>query len=66
MTQDIAQKLRRPLWLPSVPASILRRILGERSALVLDSHWVIPEILLNADFEFKYPKFRQAIADLLS
>ena len=66
MTQDIAQKLRRPLWLPSVPASILRRILGERSALVLDSQWVIPEILLNADFEFKYPKFRQAIADLLS
>jgi uncharacterized protein (TIGR01777 family) len=66
MTQVLAQHLRRPLWLPSVPAAILRLILGERSALVLDSQWVIPEILINANFAFKFSKIRQAVTDLLS
>lgn len=66
MTQVLAQHLRRPLWLPGVPASILRRILGERSALVLDSHWVIPEILMQSNFSFKYSKIRPAVADLLA
>lgn len=66
MTQVLAQHLRRRLWLPAVPESILRLMLGERSALLLDSQWVIPEILAQANFTFKYSKIRLAIADLLS
>ncbi len=66
MTQVLAQHLRRPLWLPAVPAQFLRLILGERSSLVLDSQWVIPEILTRANFGFKFSDLRYAAADLLS
>lgn len=65
MTQVLAQHLRRKLWLPAVPASVLRLLLGERSSLLLDSHWVLPEILVQAKFDFKFGKIRLALTDLL-
>ena len=65
MTQVLAQHLRRKLWLPAVPAWALRFMLGERSSLVLDSHWVLPEILMQAKFDFKFGNIRQAVSDLL-
>ena len=65
MMQIIAKTLRRPLWLPKVPAWLLRIILGERSDLVLDSQWVIPEILTREKFKFKYSKLEAALSDLL-
>jgi uncharacterized protein (TIGR01777 family) len=66
MTQVLAQHLRSPLWLPAVPAFVLRTFLGERSALVLDSQWVIPEVLTRAKFAFKFSNLRHAVTDLLS
>lgn len=66
MTQVLAQHLRRPLWLPAVPAFVLRTLLGERSTLVLDSQWVIPEVLTRAKFAFKFSNLRHAVTDLLS
>lgn len=65
MTEVLAQHLRRRIWLPAVPAFILRMFLGARSSLILDSHLVVPEILIQSNFEFKYSTLRKAIVDLL-
>jgi NAD dependent epimerase/dehydratase family enzyme len=49
-----------------VPSGLLKLFLGERSALVLDSQWVIPEILIQEAFDFKFPDLQEALTDLLT
>ncbi len=51
-------------WLPKVPAPLLRLLMGERSALVLDSSRVIPQRMLRAGFTFTFPKLKAAVQDL--
>src|SRR5690554_6161208 len=36
LTQKVAEKLKKPLWLPKVPAFIIKYALGEMSSLVLE------------------------------
>lgn len=61
LNQEIAKKLGKPLWLPPIPAFILRGILGKMSAIVLDSTKVSAERIINAGFKFKYPTLREAL-----
>lgn len=61
--QTTAAVLKRPYWLPA-PAFALRLLLGEMSALVLDSQRILPERLLQAGYQFKYTQLRPALQDL--
>lgn len=61
LNQEIAKKLGKPLWLPSVPAFLLRGVLGKMSAVVLDSTKVSAERILNAGFKFKHPTLPEAL-----
>lgn len=62
--KSIGAALHRPHWLP-VPAAVLKLALGEKSVLVLEGQHVLPEKLLNAQFEFQFVSAQQAIRDLL-
>ena len=66
MTRLMAKVMKRPLWLPPVPSGLLKLFLGERSALVMDSQWVIPEILIQEAFDLKFPDLQEALTDLLT
>ncbi|PVX51072.1 hypothetical protein C7377_1405 [Balneicella halophila] len=64
ITKQLAKYLNRPLWLPNIPKSILKLILGERANLLLEGTRIFPKRLLNQKFSFKYSSFAEAIVSL--
>lgn len=64
VTKEIAAILKRPLFLPKVPAFVLRTIYGELSDIILKGSHVSPGKLLNSGFEFKFPILKQALEDV--
>lgn len=62
--RTLAQVMGRPYWAP-VPAFALRLVLGEMSTLVLDGQRVFSDRLQAMGFQFRYPRLRPALEDLL-
>ena len=60
----LGRALSRPAVFP-VPAFILKILLGESSAMVLQGQNAVPVHLLDSGFEFRYPGINQAFGDLL-
>lgn len=54
----------KKVWLPPIPAPLVKLGLGEMSALILDSMKVSPSRLLLAGFNFEYPTFHDAFVCL--
>jgi NAD dependent epimerase/dehydratase family enzyme len=54
MTKRLAKWLKRPLFLPNVPAFMLRLILGERAILVLSDLRASNQKIKEAGYSFKY------------
>lgn len=59
----VGRTLNRPHWLP-VPSFALKLALGEKSQLVLEGQYVVPEKLLQSGYQFKFPSVEDAIIDL--
>jgi uncharacterized protein (TIGR01777 family) len=49
----------------SVPSFVVKTMLGESSALLLEGQFVSPKRLLDAGYPFKYPQAEPAVRDLL-
>jgi uncharacterized protein (TIGR01777 family) len=64
-TRTLARCLNRPALLP-VPASLLNRLPGGMSQLLLGSQRVMPERLLAEGFRFQYPDLTSALNEALS
>ncbi|SEL06533.1 TIGR01777 family oxidoreductase [Parapedobacter koreensis] len=58
----IAKHLGKPMWLPNVPAFMLRAILGQMSEMLLDSTRVSAEKIRNSGFQFNYPELQGAVS----
>lgn len=65
LTQQLARKLNKPIWLPRVPQWLLKMVLGEKTILVLTSQRISNQKILNEGFEFKYPDLKLALQNLL-
>ena len=65
LTKTLAKSLKRPFFLPPFPKFLLKRLIGEMSHLVLDSHWVSSKKVLDKGFNFKYENIESAIKDLV-
>jgi hypothetical protein len=65
MVKSIAKELKRPILLPAVPSFMLKMILGEMSALVLESQRVSSKKIENLGFTFKYYQLQRALEDAL-
>ncbi|MGH2319592.1 TIGR01777 family oxidoreductase [Planococcus sp. SE5232] len=61
--KEIAHALKRPHWIP-VPSFALKTALGDKSQLVLEGQRVLPTVLEQHGFQFKYPNLRSALADI--
>lgn len=64
LTKAVAKQLRRPYWLPNVPAFLLRTLLGEMSEVVLGSTKVSAQKIESTGFKFKYPLLADALKQL--
>ena len=63
-TTTLARKLKRPLWLPKVPAFALRLILGEMKAVVLSSTKTSAGKITDLGFQFQYSRLDEALKNL--
>jgi len=64
LTKAIAKQLHRPVWPISVPAKVMELILGEMSAIVLNSTNTSVQKLLSTGFIFKYTLLDNALSDI--
>lgn len=62
-TSELARAVHRPAIFP-VPPFALKIAFGELAQHMLDSYRVIPEAALKAEFRFRYPDLRTALAGL--
>jgi uncharacterized protein (TIGR01777 family) len=60
----VRQVLKRPSVFP-LPTVALRALLGELSTVMLDSQHLLPQRLIEANFQFEYPQLKQALYNLL-
>lgn len=65
LTKTAAEILNKPLWLPHVPAVVLKLILGEMAAVVLESQKVSSAKIRGEGYNFQYERIEKALDDLL-
>ncbi|MDR3693175.1 TIGR01777 family oxidoreductase [Mucilaginibacter sp.] len=61
LTTAIAKQLHKPLWLPNVPAFLLKLLLGEMSTIVLGSTKVSAKKIEAAGYKFTYREVSSAL-----
>ncbi len=64
MVKAIAKTINRPIILPKVPSFMLKLLLGDMSAVVLESQRVSSQKVENLGFQFKYHHLQPALEDL--
>jgi uncharacterized protein (TIGR01777 family) len=66
LTRELAKVLNKKLFLPNVPAFILKLIFGQMSDIILKGSRVAPDRLLKEGFEFDYKEINVALGNLFS
>lgn len=64
-TKALAKALNRSAVF-IIPEFVLKLVLGEASVLLTDIPGVIPQNLISAGFEFKYPEIESALRDIVN
>lgn len=64
LTKAVARHLHKSIWLPHVPAIVLRIVLGEMCKIVLASTKVSADLILTKGFRFEFPTIEAAIKDI--
>jgi len=65
MIEMLGKILGKPTFLPSVPAFLIRWILGEFGDVILKGQRVYPKRLLDHGFVFRFSSMEEALTDLL-
>jgi uncharacterized protein (TIGR01777 family) len=65
MMRTVAKVLGRPFFLPPVPGFVLKLALGDLSSILMEGSRASNAKLLATGFQFKHPKLREALEDLL-
>lgn len=66
LNKQLARAMHRPLFLPAVPAFVLRLVLGEMALLVTGGNLVSSNrIQKEAGFSFRFVRFSEALKDLI-
>lgn len=61
--KTVGTVLNRPHWMP-VPGFALKVALGDKSSLVLEGNKVLPKVLEEHGFTFKYPLLHDALKEI--
>ena len=65
MTHMMANRLSRPVFMPNVPAFVLRMLLGEMADIVIGGNKVSNIKIKAAGFEFTHPTTESALDEIL-
>ncbi len=65
MTKSIASVLSMPLWLPPVPAFVMKIIIGEMAVIVVNGSKVSSGKIQDTGFKFQFIELTAALNDLL-
>lgn len=65
LMRTLSRVMRRPYFLPNVPAFVLRSMLGELSTILLEGSRASQRRLIDTGFRFKHPALEPALRDLL-
>ena len=66
MITKCAAILKKPYWLPNIPAFLLSLLLGELALVLLNGNIISPQKILDTGFQFKYNNIDQALNQLLN
>lgn len=66
LSAALGRVLGRPVFLPAVPAFVLKILLGEFSSVLLEGQQVLPAKLMAGNFSFQYSKIDEALANLVA
>lgn len=64
LTKAVAKALKRPLWLPNVPAFLIKLLFGEMATMVLSSICADAGKIEQAGFRFSYPDVNGALNEI--
>ena len=64
VNKSIAQSMKRPFFLPSIPSCLVKLILGEMSSLLLTGNKISAEKILKTGFVFDHMTIEQALGSL--
>lgn len=62
---EVARQKRLPVFLPHVPAWLLKTVLGEMSVVLTGGSRISPDRLISSGFGFRYPDIASALRDCL-
>jgi uncharacterized protein len=65
LVKAMARILKKPLWLPNVPAKIIKLALGDLGNAVLNGSRVSSEKIISAGFKFNYPDIDSTLRSTL-
>ena len=65
LTKSVAEKLRKPFFMPNIPKFLMKFILGEMHILLFTSQKVSAQKAIDNGFEFRYKNLDAALKDLL-
>ena len=63
-TKALALVLRKPLFLPHVPAFALRFLLGEKASIVLDGQRASSKKIMSTGFQFQFAQLNEALKNI--
>jgi uncharacterized protein len=66
LTEALAEVLGKPVWMPAVPGFMIRLLKGEVATVLVEGQKVLPTRLLKEGFEFRFPRIREALRDILA
>ncbi len=66
LTKAVAKQLGKPLVLPNVPKFALKLLLGDMSAVVLESQKVCADKIKESGYVFKFEQLTPALSNLLN
>lgn len=64
MTKEIARTLHRPFFMPSVPAFVLKLMLGEMAEIVIHGAAISSGKIQKSGFVFQYPRLTEALKNI--
>jgi uncharacterized protein (TIGR01777 family) len=65
-TTRLAGELKRPLWLPHIPAWFMKLLFGEMSVMLLEGSRVSSEKIREAGYQFQFPELSAALNHLFA
>lgn len=66
LTKLSTEVLKRPFWMPNVPAFALKLVFGEMAVIVLGGNYILNKrIASETDFQYHFTEVRGALEDLL-